>query len=134
MLQLFKRVGGTMRGLFLLGFGALWGFAAFSARLGGAGDVTFVGIGALALIVASAGFVILLKAMLVPTRSKESKWVGEDVPPAADPYADPDDALDPDAAIQRYMANRGHSVAPAAAPVTSATPARPSFGRKGVMQ
>lgn len=134
---LFRVLGGWIRGLYLMGFGAFW--LAISYFLSRGGDVspgpTVMGAGALGGLTFLGGLAIIVRSVMMgatpaPLPEGTTGWRDDGT------RSQVDSGFDPDAAIQRYLQNKAepeeaeHHEAPHK--LAPAPRAMPSFGRKQV--
>ena len=134
---LFRVLGGWIRGLYLMGFGAFWlAISYFMSRGGDApADATVMGSGALGGLTFLGGLAIIIRSVMMSNQPAS-------LPQGATSWRDDgarsesDSGFDPDAAIARYLerkpvsdegpqAEAPHKLAPAPRQM-------PSFGRKQV--
>ncbi len=110
---------GVARAIPAIGLAILFGAMAYIVRGNGGREVDWFGPAALAFLCGIGAVSIIIRALLKHSSPKAKREIAVESEPE----------FDADAAIKRYMANRGDRPAPAeAAPETPAP--RPVFGRK----
>jgi len=130
---MFRVLGSWVRGLYLLGLGALWVLGTYyiQSATGNFGSTGYI-IGGLMMV--SGGIIIarglaMTKTERSPLPKSSTGWRDDGKPLASDT------GFDADAAISRYLQSRPQSAEPlsTASPegdAASVSPPRPTFGRK----